>query len=206
MNILCFGDSNTYGYRPDGTGRFDEKTRWTCLLQKKFGNGHRIIEEGLCGRTTIFSDAFREGRRGLDQIGITIETHNPIDLLVLMLGTNDCKTRFNASSKTIAKGLIQVIEKAKKYSSQPFELLNSILRLNRFPDSLHRNIGKLPLIITPVFWTLQKLLFQVKLTGSIWMDPVMRHLQMLFIKQLLKVDCLRKGWTLLSVILHNILP
>ena len=45
MNILCFGDSNTYGYRPDGTGRFDEKTRWTCLLQKKFGNGHRIIEE-----------------------------------------------------------------------------------------------------------------------------------------------------------------
>ena len=123
MNILCFGDSNTYGYRPDGTGRFDEKTRWTCLLQKKFGNRHRIIEEGLCGRTTIFSDAFREGRRGLDQIGITIETHNPIDLLILMLGTNDCKTRFNASSKTIAKGLIQVIEKAKKYSSQPFELL-----------------------------------------------------------------------------------
>ena len=91
MNILCFGDSNTYGYRPDGTGRFDEKTRWTCLLQKKFGNRHRIIEEGLCGRTTIFSDAFREGRRGLDQIGITIETHNPIDLLILMLGTNDCK-------------------------------------------------------------------------------------------------------------------
>lgn len=40
-----------------------------------------------------------------------------------MLGTNDCKTRFNASSKTIAKGLIQVIEKAKKYSSQSFELL-----------------------------------------------------------------------------------
>lgn len=123
MNILCFGDSNTYGYRPDGTGRFDEKTRWTCLLQKKFGNRHRIIEEGLCGRTTIFSDAFREGRRGLDQIGITIETHNPIDLLILMLGTNDCKTHFNASSKTIAKGLIQVVEKAKKYSSQPFELL-----------------------------------------------------------------------------------
>ena len=47
----------------------------------------------------FFPDAFREGRRGLDQIGITIETHNPIDLLVLMLGTNDCKTRFNASSK-----------------------------------------------------------------------------------------------------------
>lgn len=118
MNILCFGDSNTYGYRPDGTGRFDEKTRWTCLLQKKFGNGHRIIEEGLCAHN-YFSDAFREGRRGLDQIGITIETHNPIDLLVLMLGTNDCKTRFNASSKTIAKGLIQVIEKRRNIVLSP---------------------------------------------------------------------------------------
>lgn len=57
MNILCFGDSNTYGYRPDGTGRFDEKQDG-LLLQKKFGNGHRIIEEGLCGRTTIFRTLF----------------------------------------------------------------------------------------------------------------------------------------------------
>ena len=223
MNILCFGDSNTYGYRPDGTGRFDEKTRWTCLLQKKFGNGHRIIEEGLCGRTTIFSDAFREGRRGLDQIGITIETHNPIDLLVLMLGTNDCKTRFNASSKTIAKGLIQVIEKAKKYSSQPFELLiispihlgNGVgddgfdpefdLASEQVSRQLAQEYRKVATHYHAGFLTLQKLLFQVKLTGSIWMDPVIRHLQMLFIKQLLKVDCLRKGWTLLSVILHDIL-
>ena len=69
MNILCFGDSNTYGYRPDGTGRFDEKTRWTCLLQKNFGNGHRIIEEGLCGLHNYFlRTLFANGRRGLDQI------------------------------------------------------------------------------------------------------------------------------------------
>ena len=52
MNILCFGDSNTYGYKPDGTGRFDTDTRWTSLLQKKLGADHRVIEEGLCGRTT----------------------------------------------------------------------------------------------------------------------------------------------------------
>ena len=54
MNILCFGDSNTYGYRPDGSGRFDADTRWTGLLQKKLGTNDRIIEEGLCGRTTVF--------------------------------------------------------------------------------------------------------------------------------------------------------
>ena len=47
IHILCFGDSNTYGYKPDGTGRFDENTRWTGLLQKKLGTEFRVIEEGL---------------------------------------------------------------------------------------------------------------------------------------------------------------
>ena len=56
MNILCFGDSNTWGYRPDRKGRFDENTRWTGLLQQKLGPEYHIIEEGLCGRTTIFQD------------------------------------------------------------------------------------------------------------------------------------------------------
>lgn len=123
MNILCFGDSNTYGYKPDGTGRFDETIRWTSLLQKKLGTDHRIIEEGLCGRTTVFSDELREGRRGLDTIGIAVESHNPVDLLILMLGTNDCKTRYNASAAIIAKGLEQTIIKARKNASQDFELL-----------------------------------------------------------------------------------
>ena len=65
MNILCFGDSNTWGYKPDKTGRFDENTRWTALLQKKLDPEYHIIEEGLCGRTTVFQDELRESRRGL---------------------------------------------------------------------------------------------------------------------------------------------
>ena len=118
MNILCFGDSNTYGYKPDGTGRFDENTRWTQILQKKLGSGYRIIEEGLCGRTTVFQDELREGRRGLDLIGVTVEMHNPLDLMILMLGTNDCKTRYGASAAVITRGLDQVIRKARKSSSR----------------------------------------------------------------------------------------
>ena len=123
MNILCFGDSNTYGYKPDGTGRFDENTRWTQILQKKLGSGYRIIEEGLCGRTTVFQDELREGRRGLDLIGVTVEMQNPLDLMILMLGTNDCKTRYGASAAVIARGLEQVICKARKSSSRPFDIL-----------------------------------------------------------------------------------
>ena len=123
MNILCFGDSNTYGYKPDGTGRFDENIRWTQILQKKLGSGYRIIEEGLCGRTTVFQDELREGRRGLDLIGVTVEMHNPLDLMILMLGTNDCKTRYGASAAVIARGQDQVIRKARKSSSRPFDIL-----------------------------------------------------------------------------------
>ncbi len=152
MNILCFGDSNTYGYCPDGSGRFDADTRWTGLLQKKLGTNDRIIEEGLCGRTTVFSDELREGRRGLDTIGILLESHAPVDLLILMLGTNDCKTRYNASAGTIAKGLEQVIK-----------VLSLSLR------TLPLNIKKLLPGITLIFSMLPLLPMPVKPTVSIWM-------------------------------------
>ena len=123
MNILCFGDSNTYGYKPDRTGRFDESIRWTGLLQKKLGPDYHIIEEGLCGRTTVFQDELREGRRGLDLIGVTVEMQTPVDLMILMLGTNDCKTRYGASAAVIARGLDQIIRKARKSSPTPFDIL-----------------------------------------------------------------------------------
>lgn len=145
MNILCFGDSNTYGYKPDGTGRFDTDTRWTSLLQKKLGADHRVFEEGLCGRTTVFQDDLREGRRGLDLIGVTMEMHNPIDLLIVMLGTNDCKARYNASAGTIAKGLAQVIQKAQK--TLPSLLISS---------SFHRSIWVKVLAILALIRNLMK--------------------------------------------------
>mgnify|MGYP000137487797 CR=1 FL=1 len=129
MNILCFGDSNTYGYRPDGSGRFDADTRWTGLLQKKLGTNDRIIEEGLCGRTTVFSDELREGRRGLDTIGILLESHAPVDLLILMLGTNDCKTVYVATAGIIGKGVETLLEQVKNYSPDSDILLISPIYL-----------------------------------------------------------------------------
>lgn len=127
-NILCFGDSNTYGYRPDGSGRYDEETRWTARLQKILGNEeYHIIEEGLCGRTTVFEDALRSARKGIDAIEMLVETHSPLDIVIVMLGTNDCKTRYGASGAVIAKGVEAIIEKIRNYGDIKILVISPIL-------------------------------------------------------------------------------
>lgn len=123
MKILCFGDSNTFGYIPGGAGRYNKRTRWPGLLKKALGEGFQVIEEGVCGRTTAFPDKTCPGRCGLDDICMDMELYQPVDLLIIMLGTNDCKTQFQASAEKIAKGLEQVLRRAKESAAEPFQTL-----------------------------------------------------------------------------------
>lgn len=111
-HIVCFGDSNTHGYRTADIGRFSENERWTCLLDEKLGSEYLIIEEGLSGRTTCFDDPLTEGLSGLDYITPCLMSHEPMDLLIIMLGTNDTKERFASSAACIALGLKRLINKA----------------------------------------------------------------------------------------------
>lgn len=110
--ILCFGDSNTHGYNSSNNGRFTEDERWTCLLSKYLGDSYSIKEEGLSGRTTVFVDPLFEGLDGLSYISPCLITHEPVDLLIIMLGTNDTKERFCATAQNIAKGLERLVKKA----------------------------------------------------------------------------------------------
>ncbi len=117
-HILCLGDSNTHGYcgDPDDSEdkglRYTENERWTCLLQKALGDDYLIIEEGLNGRTTVFADPVRETADALSIISPLLNSHKNIDLLIIMLGTNDTKDRFNVSAPVIARGMEQLIRKA----------------------------------------------------------------------------------------------
>ena len=77
----------------------------------------RIVEEGLCGRTTIFEDPLRLGRRGTELLPTLLETHTP-DAVVLMLGTNDCKTIFGASAEIIGKGIARLLEQINQYADK----------------------------------------------------------------------------------------
>lgn len=121
--ILCFGDSNTYGYRPENGARYDKSIRWTGRLQRLLGEDYEVIEEGLCGRTSVFEDDRIKGRKGIDSVEEIVKEHNPIDLLVVMLGTNDCKTKYHASAKEIAAGVEQLILKAKQSASKDTKIL-----------------------------------------------------------------------------------
>ncbi len=121
--ILCFGDSNTFGYRGEDGGRFDETQRWTKLLQKGLGAGYTVVEEGLCGRTTVFPDPLQVGARGADYLVPCLQSHQPVHLLVIMLGTNDTKERMSASAPCIGLGLRRLVEMARGQGVENFLLI-----------------------------------------------------------------------------------
>lgn len=103
QTILCFGDSNTYGYVPGG-GRLPWPARYPNRLAALLGPGFRVKAEGLVGRTTVFEEAGRPGRRGLDALPGCLAGEAP-DVLVLLLGTNDCKAAYRADAAQIAAGM-----------------------------------------------------------------------------------------------------
>ena len=118
-HIVCLGDSNTHGYCADpadcadGGARFNENERWTCLLQKALGEEYLVLEEGLSGRTTVFSDPLHEAMPALDVAYPILMSHEPVDLLIIMLGTNDTKERFSVNPACIARGLERLVDKCK---------------------------------------------------------------------------------------------
>ena len=124
MNILCFGDSNTHGYNPRNEKRYEKNVRWTGILQNLLTNEHYVIEEGLGGRTTVFEDPITEGLSSINYIIPCMRSHQPLDLLIIMLGTNDTKERFNASASVISLGLERIIKKIQNekesfYNNKP---------------------------------------------------------------------------------------
>ncbi len=107
--VLCFGDSNTWGYDPEASAsspfplRHPPEVRWTGVLARELGAGWRVIEEGQNGRTTVFDDPTNPHRIGRDYLPAALESHKPLDVVVLMLGTNDLKAVFSVPVGQIAE-------------------------------------------------------------------------------------------------------
>ncbi len=103
--IVCYGDSNTYGYDAATGGRYPKGVRWPGVLAAELGDAADVIEEGLNGRTTIWDDPYLDGRNGRTYVLPCLRSHAPVDVLVLMLGTNDLKSIFGRSAAEIAAGV-----------------------------------------------------------------------------------------------------
>jgi lysophospholipase L1-like esterase len=126
--ILCYGDSNTWGADPVKNDRFDADTRWPRVFSKALGSDYEIIEEGLSGRTTVWDDPIEGYKNGREYLIPCLESHRPLDLVILMLGTNDLKKRFSLSAFDIAQGagvLVSLVQRSEvgKQDMAPLVLL-----------------------------------------------------------------------------------
>ena len=122
--ILCFGDSNTHGTMPmrdrDDGRRFGPDERWPGVLRRELDAGFTVIEEGLPGRTTLHDDPI-EGvhKNGLWYLRACLESHRPIDIMTLMLGTNDLKSRFAVHPLDIAESIGVLLEVIARSGAGP---------------------------------------------------------------------------------------
>ncbi len=115
--ILVFGDSNSWGYIPGNGERYSEDARWPSIMGKLLGDRYVVIEDCVSGRTTAFDDPLREYRNGSKQIIHSLMAHYPLDLIMIILGTNDLKRVFNANPEISAKGLAYLTEKTEGWLS-----------------------------------------------------------------------------------------
>lgn len=119
--ILCYGDSNTWGHDPlhidpisGFTARYPAGVRWTSIMAKELGEAYTVLEEGYCGRTTVFDDPLAGGRNGLMHLEVAFRTHDPVDCIVIALGTNDTRDIFGASAECISLGMERLVYELKK--------------------------------------------------------------------------------------------
>ena len=113
ISVLCYGDSNTYGYDPCTCGRYPYEKRWTTLLGEMLGGRYEVISEGLNGRTTAYDRPGAAWKNGASSFISCLGTHKPVDYVIIMLGTNDCDEEMSLSAVDIADGmetLVRMVE------------------------------------------------------------------------------------------------
>ena len=130
VRVMCYGDSNTYGFDPDPhADRYPESVRWTGVLQEQLGDGWQIIEEGKNGRTTGYQpdSLFMVNEEGPEDLVSRLEAHQPVDVLIIMLGTNDCIPSYGLSAEEVAAGMEELILAAEAWAEQNGTACPSIL-------------------------------------------------------------------------------
>lgn len=116
--ILCYGDSNTYGYVPETGMRYPKNVRYPGALQILLGDDYSVIEEGCNGRTTIHDDPIDGWKNGRDYLKPCLNSHKPVDIVILMLGSNDLKATFGLTADKIAAGAGELIDVIQSFTAE----------------------------------------------------------------------------------------
>lgn len=137
--IVCYGDSNTWGAAPLKTradlARFALADRWPSVMGEKLSGGHTVIAEGLNGRTTVHDDPADGGpvKNGLRFLPVVLESHAPIDLVIIKLGTNDLKTRYSVPAYDIADSAGRLVDLVLASKNAPAKAPPKVLLVSPAP-------------------------------------------------------------------------
>ncbi len=140
--IVCYGDSNTYGYVPETGLRYPREVRYPGRLQILLGEDYAVIEEGCNGRTTIHDDPVDGWKNGLDYLKPCLNSHKPVDVVILMLGSNDLKAAFHLSAKEIADGAAVLVDVIRKFTEEKQGFIPQIILVS--PPEIGAGIRKSP--------------------------------------------------------------
>ncbi|MGA2480641.1 MAG: SGNH/GDSL hydrolase family protein [Spirochaetia bacterium] len=134
IEVLCYGDSNTYGFMPGGGGRYPSHMRWTGVMQKALGGSCHVIEEGLNGRTTAWDDPVEGAyRNGTPYLLPCLLSHAPLDLVLLFLGVNDLKKRFDLPAADIARSAGSLVDIIRQSGAGPSGAAPAVLLIAPAP-------------------------------------------------------------------------
>ncbi|WP_372760615.1 SGNH/GDSL hydrolase family protein [Pseudoalteromonas sp.] len=133
--ILCFGDSNTWGLNPDTATRFAAECRWTTLLAQQLGADYKVIAAGQPNRCLVHNPPFSGSLSGVRYLKPYLVEHN-VDLIIIALGTNDLKKRYNLTPAQIAQGLASLVDSITAFYSG-----NKLPQLLLLSPPLVREVG-----------------------------------------------------------------
>ena len=117
--VLAFGDSIMWGFIPGTRARYPRDVRWPRVLQKALGNDVEVLDNALNARTTVHENQFRDHRRGLDILPSLLESHAPLDLVILALGSNDFHSNYSLAPFDVARGMRRLVQTVKTYHTEP---------------------------------------------------------------------------------------
>ncbi len=158
--VLCYGDSNTFGFNPKDNSRYDENIRWTSVLQNILGTEYEVVNEGMCNRTGFVNNPDGFIFSGAKHFREFMSKSENIDILILWLGTNDLMFQYNIKFETVESGLKNLIElaqtKAKRIIIIPSVILDENILKGHFSDRFDKTSIKKSKEIIMVYKKLAK--------------------------------------------------